>query len=88
MEYDKDTMGMILDAVREEQGRYHPRDGKGPSNPTYWDIVKRTGLDTETVVKYLRQAEKLGYIKGKGFYNRAGGGAKRWEYIGQPFFTM
>ncbi|MBQ7701759.1 MAG: hypothetical protein IJT54_05080 [Candidatus Methanomethylophilaceae archaeon] len=83
-ECDKETMNRILEAVRIEQGRYHQRDGKGPSNPTYYDIEKRTGLDTKTVVDYLRFAEKEGWIQGKGFYNRSGGGAKRWKFIKDP----
>ena len=84
-EYTKDKLITILEAVKVEQGRYHQRDGKGPSNPTYVDIERRTKYDTETVVSYLRFAEKRGWITGKGFYNNHnGGGAKRWTFIRFP----
>lgn len=80
--YDRRMIAMIIEAVRMEQGRYHPRDGPGPSNGTYYDIMKRTGLPRAEVVKYLRMAEERGYIRGRGFHsNHRRGGAKRWEFI-------
>ena len=86
MIYDRQTMKTILEAVKREQGRYHQRDGKGPSNPTYVDIVKRTGMETGTVVEYLREAERRGYIAGqsKNFRWNGHGGAKRWTFIRMP----
>lgn len=80
--YDRRMIAIIIEAVRMEQGRYHPRDGPGPSNGTYFDIAKRTGIPKGEVVKYLRMAEARGYIRGYGFHTNHGrGGAKRWEYI-------
>ena len=53
--------------------------------PNYKDIEKATPYPTETVVKFLRFAEKIRFITGKGgFYNHPGqGGAKSW-YMADP----
>lgn len=48
--------------------------------PTYKDIGNMLPYRTDTIVNFLRHAEKLRYITGKfGFYNHHGqGGAKCW----------
>lgn len=82
LRHDNRMMAVMIEAVRAEMGQYHPRDGPGPSNGTYFDIAKRTGYPKEVVTYYLRMAEAFGFIRGRGFRaNHKRGGAKRWEVV-------
>lgn len=56
-------------------------------SPKYRDVERYLNYrySTETVVNFLRWAEKNGYINGHGgHYNKNGGGAKIWDFLKLP----
>lgn len=90
--YDSETMEVVLKAVIALQGRVRRTLGcrtfkDDPNyNNVHSQLVKMgVEIDVKTTVSYLREAERLGYIEGRGgFYNRPGGGSKRWHFIMLP----
>lgn len=86
--YSANLMFDVVSAVLKLQGTVRIRDKKGDANYNgvhtylYKNDVR---VSIETVVNYLRLAEQKGYIQGHSqFYNRSGGGAKRWHFVKWP----
>lgn len=78
----------VLQAVEDLTGRPSlGKDwaGKKHVHPNYYHVWQKTPLNVDEVVYYLRLAEKLGFVEGYGgFYNKSGGGSKRWKLIRYP----
>lgn len=80
------TMGIeefeVWTVVRDHEDRKHRRDGSALLGCTYFDVIEETGWSIDKVLRILHSLEAKGLIVGKGFYCRAGGGAKRWKTAG------
>ena len=92
-EFDRETMEMVLKAVIALQGRVRrtlASRGTFKDDPNYNNVHSQlvkmgVKIDIKTTLNYLREAERRGYIEGRGgFYNPSGGGSRRWHFIALP----
>lgn len=91
-EFNPETMKAVLKAVIALQGKVRRTLGHRTfkDDPNYNNVHSKlvkmgVEIDIVTTLYYLHEAERRGYIEGRGgFYNRPGGGSKRWHFIMLP----
>lgn len=92
-EFNPETMQAVLKAVIALQGKVRrtlASKGTFRDDPNYNNVHSQlvkmgVEIDVGTTLYYLREAERRGYIEGRGgFYNPNGGGSKRWHFLMLP----
>lgn len=79
-----DVVATVLKLQGTKKSKYCPTNDANYVQ-IHAELYKSRSVAIMEVIKYLRLAEKLGYIKGRnGYYQHGRGGSKKWHFIKWP----